>query len=374
MGDRGRHAALVWIDRAQIDVVRAACAVADIDITHAGCPDAASTRDVAAALNCEPADDLRAALANTTVDLVLLAAPNSVGRSGGVPTAELEALQSCEQRGVAVASFEPLPGSILHLPQDPGAIDEELGMGVAIGPEPSEEPSPGGNASEWARFVPLARLSKPVREAGEILSQLGPVSMVGVQAFSGPGQGSLGARVYDAIEVIAWLLGTPDRVDAAYVPPASIGRGRAVHALPGDSLVGLEGDLSANMRFADGRAASVVASSRAGRWNRTVTVVGERGRVRFYDDGLDWISPEGAVLDTSRDAARVRGSSQTEAAIAGAARIIADQLARMVSDETHIESPTNVGAVLSIAGAALLSARTGESESPDTLLRMARGG
>lgn len=366
---------MVWLDVGQVELVRAAVGVAGITITHAGCPEAGKVREIAAALGCEPADDLRTALASTKAGLVLLAAPGGIGSGrGGASEAEIEALFACADRGVRVASLEPMPGSILHLPQDPSGIDDGAGMGVAIGPEPSEEPIAGGAASEWATFVPLARLSKPVREAGEILAQLGTMSMVSVQALCGPGQGSLGARMYDAMEMIAWLLGTPDRVDAAYVPPTANGRGRSVHALPGDSLVGLEGDLSANLRFADGRAASVVASNRAGRWSRAITVVGEKGRLRFYDDGLDWISPEGAVLDSSRDAARVRGSAQQEAAIAPAARVIGDQLARLLDAAGPVDAPTNIGAVLSMAGAALLSARTGESESPETLLRMARGG
>lgn len=372
-----QHSAMVWLDPGQVELVRAAADAAGITITHAGCPDPGRVREIAAALGCEPTDDLRSSLASTTADMLLLASPSGVGSAkAGASEAEVEALFACADRGVHVASLEPLPGSILHLPQDQSAIDDGGGgMGVALGPEPSEEPVTGGSAMEWAAFVPLARLSKPVRDAGEILAQLGPISMVGVQALCGPGQGSLGARIYDAMEVITWLLGSPDRVDAAYVPPTAIGRGRAVHALPGDSLVGLEGDLSANLRFADGRAASVVASNRAGRWNRTITVVGERGRLRFYDDGLDWISPEGTVLDSSRDSARVRGSAHTEAACATAARVLGDQIARLLSagGGSPLDAPTNLGMVLATAGAALLSTRTGESESPETLLRMARG-
>ena len=37
-------------------------------------------------------------------------------------------------------------------------------------------------------------------------------------------------------------------------------------------------------------------------------------------------------------------------------------------------APTDYARVLSVTGAALLSARTGEGESPSTIARMARGG
>jgi hypothetical protein len=359
--------ALIWIEPEQADFVRAACEAAGLSVALAGSPTSGKSREIAEALGAEPIDDLRATLARAENVLVLLGTPEGID-----VTVDSESQAACADRGVSIASLEPLPASILDVRRGDPGLDDDEGMGLSLGPEPAE--TPGADVGEeWAAFVPLARLSRPMRDAAEIIAQLGTLSMVSVQAFSGPGQGSLGARLYDSVELVLWLLGQPDRIDAAYVAPSSA-RGRGVHAIPGESLRGLVGDLSANLRFGDGRAASIVASSNAGRWSRAVTLVGENGRVRIYDDGLEWIGADGRIIDASRDAARVRGSAATDTPIAPAVRALADQLSRIADIDRAPDQPTNVTAVLATAGAALLSARTGEGESPDTILRMARAG
>ena len=49
-------------------------------------------------------------------------------------------------------------------------------------------------------------------------------------------------------------------------------------------------------------------------------------------------------------------------------------LALMTDKRLAPPAPTDYARVLSVTGAALLSARTGEGESPSTIARMARGG
>ena len=68
-------------------------------------------------------------------------------------------------------------------------------------------------------------------------------------------------------EAFLSLLGEPETIDAAYIAP---GHGKGVHALPGESLRGLEGDLTANLRFADGRAAGLAVSNQGARWTGAV--------------------------------------------------------------------------------------------------------
>lgn len=360
-------AAFLWIQPEQAEFIRAACDAAGLAIAQAGTPVAGKSREVAEILGAEPIDDLRASLARVENALIVLGTTGGIDASG-----ESESLLACADRGLSIASLEPLPASILEIRAGDFGTSDDDGMGLSLGPEPAE--TPGADAGEeLASFVPLARLSRSVRDAAEVIAQLGTLSMVSVQALSGIGQGSLGARLYDSMELVLWLLGQPDRVDAAFVAPPSA-RGRGVHPLPGESLRGLEGDLSANLRFADGRAASIVASSHAGRWSRTITLVGENGRVRIYDDGLEWIGPDGRIIDATRDAARVRGSAVTEKPIGAAVRALADQLTRLADPDRAPDAPTNLTAVLAATGAALLSARTGEGESPDTILRMARAG
>lgn len=357
--------ALVWMLPEQAGLVRGICESVGVTISHVG--DASGSRgrgaDLAAEFAAEKIDDLRRALATEDVELVLLAAGTRFEDAG--------AIRECAARGTRVVTLEPLPAGVLEVLEPTGdgptnAGDE--GMGLSLGPEPMDEPGiDGSSAREWASFVPLARHAPVMRGALDVIQQLGGLRMVSVQAWSGPGQGSLGARLYDAIECVTWLLGQPETIDAALVS-ASIGQMPGATASP--SLRELEGDISATLRYSGGTAAAIAASSQAGRWSRTITLVGERGRVRIFDDGLEWIDADGKIVEASRDSTRIRGAAQSEPMLAQAVRVVAEQVSRLLDPSRPVEPPSNVLSVLATAGAALLSARTGQGESPDVMLRM----
>jgi hypothetical protein len=346
---------LAWLEPEQAEFVRAVVAAAGVRVALAGAEGPGRSAEVARALGAEPAGDLRAALASAAVDAVLLADPAALTDAG-----EAEALAACRERGVRVLSFEPRPAGLLEA-REPGRRSE--GPGLALGPGAAD----AGAAPEgaWAELVPLTRASRAVRDAADVVAQLGTLRLVSVQAWSGTGQGSLGARVYDALDLVVHLMGQPDGVDAAYVPAPGL-----ADAAGGPTLRGIDGDLSANLRFAGGRAASVVASSRAGKWGRLITLVGERGRVRVFEDGLEWVGPDGRLIDASRDSSRIRGAAGAEDPAAPAVRAFADRLERLLDPRVPPEPPTSAALVLATAGAALLSARTGQSESPETVLGM----
>lgn len=353
-------------------------------------------------------DDLRAALATGDAELVLLAAPGDFAggqRQGAMDAEDAGALAACRARGVRIASIEPMPASVLQLgaavptpsadaaPGEPGGdvIAASTGAGVVLGPGAPvlvDEPEPRIRARAidagggWARALPLLRHCRAMREAADLFETLGQVRTAVFEGWSGPGQGSLGARLFDAMDTLVWLLGAPEQVDAAYVWPA---RARPIHATTGETLRGLHGDLTANLRFADGRAASVALSDCAGRWGTSVTLIGEGGRLRVTDDGAGgsgggggggtgtggfvWLSADGQTVDASRPARRKRG--QEERADEAFVDAASEQVARLLDQRVPAPAPTDYAAVLAAAGAALLSARTGEAESPRTILRMA---
>lgn len=364
--ERGVATAMAWMHPEQTDLIKGVAEAAGLTITHVG--DASNSRgrgaDMAAELGAELVDDLRRALTTLDVKAMLLAATTRAE--------DARVIQDCAERGVHVITLEPMPGSVLEVlePTAEGASPpSDDGMGLSLGPEPVDEPVIDGvGAREWATFVPLLRHTKVMRNANEVIEQLGTLRMVSVQTWSGPGQGSLGARLYDAIECITWLLGRPETIDAALVQ-ASPGTGPAASS-NAPTLRGLEGDLTATLRYSGGAAAAIVASSRAGRWSRAVTLVGEQGRVRVYDDGLEWINAEGKIVEASRDTTRVRGAQQGEPTLAPAVRAIGEQIARVLDTNQPATVPTNVMSVLATASAALLSAKTGQGESPDVMLRM----
>lgn len=379
-----------------------------------------------------PVTDLRTALRSAEVDVVLLASPGDFcdGEHDADDRAALAAARA-GGKGARVFSFEPMPASLLQLEtpkltvageDDPRAASLLAQAGVVLGhgtheatggsggagatndearaddvkvPDRSGLGSAGGvqttgraalleTLGGWAAFCPCARVSRVVREAVELIEHVGPVRAMSVESLGRPEHGSLGARVFDAMDLVASFMGVAETVDGAYAPVA---RSRGVHSVPSQRLRALDGSLTAHARFADGRSASIVASNRAGSWSRRLVMICDSGRAVVDDRGVQWIgSTEGHTHDGGRadHAASVPsmqharpGSLEIEGVEPGAAAV-AEALARALNPRAGgggaSVMPTDYPAVLALCGAALLSARTGEAESPATILRMARGG
>jgi predicted dehydrogenase len=331
----------VWIAPEQVPLVRDAAASAELAVVAAGSPARGHTQTVAAALETAAVDDLRTMLASPDAELILVGAPGPVGAS--VSAADAEALLAAHARGVRIATLEPIPSSALDLAS-------WLAGGAVVRP------------LDTLRFIPLAQHAAPFRLAEDVLRNFGHIRTVVVEAWSLPHEGTLGARLFGALAVVQSLLGEPETVDAAYAAPS---QGSGIHPLPGETLRNLAGDITACMRFADGRLASVTVSDQGGRWNRTATLVGPAGRLRIFDDGFEWIGPGGDKLDELRPK-RARGSAQP----AHAVEAIAHALSRMLDPGNLDATPLDHATIMAMAQATLLSARTGEPESPSTIKHM----
>ncbi len=334
----GRRVA-VWISPGQTALARAVADAAGLDLIAAGSPARGQSQAVAAELGTSPADDLRAMLASIEADLVWVAAPGLFGGAAG--GGDAEAVLAAHARGFTVATLEPVPASALDLMSGRWLEGEH-----------------GRCPADVVRFLPMPRDGSPFRQAAEVLETFGHIRSIAVETWGQPSEGTLGARVFGGLALIASLMGEPEKIDAAYVAPS---HGTGVHALPGETLRDLSGDLTACMRFADGRAAGLAASDRGGRWARTVTLLGPAGRLRIDDDGFEWIGPDGARLDEMR-----LERSETPPAV----RAIAEGLSRLLDPSAPEPPPLDYATVLSMGQAALLSARTGEAESPGTIRRM----
>ncbi|MBX3356857.1 MAG: hypothetical protein KF745_00365 [Phycisphaeraceae bacterium] len=355
---------VAWLQPEQVPLVRAALDAAGVHLLAAGCPTPGRSGEVAELLGLDPGDsaaapsDLRSALATTECSLMLLVAPGDfAGRADGSVDEELDSLRAARARGLKVASLEPIPCSALHL-ASPALVGDTPGDAVV--------------SSELVRFIPLARLSSPMQAVSDVMDHFGEIRAMVFESWSRPIEGSLGARVMDAMDTILTLLGEPESIDAAYVwPGARATSGTALRKMNGESLRGLSGDLTANLRFADGRSACIAVSDNAGRWGRTITLIGSRGRLRVYDDGLEWIGPDGSRVDSSRGVGSGRVSPEHAPGEGRSAAIIGEAIERYVSGREAAPAPVNYRRVLAMAGAALLSARTGEGESPATIQKMA---
>ncbi len=366
-----------------------ALAAAGIRPAFAGSPHAGRAPEIAGALSrpglsVEPVSDLRAALSNAQVDLAILADPGDFADSDH-DTDDLGALHAARSRGVRVLTFEPMPTSVLQLdtprldPDDAPSPDSTQDLlaaaGVRLGP--GSEPTPpvavqtSGQAAAlttlggWAAFAMPLRLAAPMRSVTELVEHVGPVLACSVECLGLPHHGSLGARIFDAADTLVSLMGTPESVHAAYVPWS---RGRGVHSAPGHRLRTLDGSLTANMRFADGRSAAIVASSRAGAFERTITLLCEKGQVRLRRQAARWLGPSGEPEHADTPAGDAPCDEPEDLSA------LKHMLALMTDKRLAPPAPTDYARVLSVTGAALLSARTGEGESPSTIARMARGG
>ena len=319
----------------------AVAAEAGLTVIAAGTPDTrVAGPDLAAALHAEPVSDLRRALASTDADLVVFAA---AGAGQDYVLDDPELLRSLADRGVRLASLEPTPAAAVDLPRFAKAGGDDL-----------------------VRFVPSTRRSRGFRSAAEVIQTMGAPRTLAVSQRSGVGQGSLFARLFDAMEIVFSILGEPESIDAGNAGPVSAS---GVHLAPGESLRDLRGDMTANLRFGGARSCSLALSDSAGRWFRGATLVAQGGSLRMDDKSFELIAPDGRTIDRSRS--RLASGSRDDP---GAVDAIAEQLTQLL-DPRAPRLPPLAGqghaAVLAMCEAALLSARTGQPESPTTFLRLA---
>lgn len=254
---------------------------------------------------------------------------------------DAEVLERARERGIRILCTEPWPLSI------------ETARACA------EAPSSGVPA-----FVPEFRATRACADLMDAVSDLGAVRSVVVTGRNARGEGSLAARLFDAMTLVHGLLGLAETIDAAHVPAVAGTVGGAVGAATPEAMRNLHGDLTANVRYSARRCAAVAVSNTAGPWFRGVTVIAERGSVRATEQGMERFDPSGAMLDSSGPRAVER-----DAGLAAVARAVE----RALDPRIPAPPPSDAAEVLAMCHAALLSARTSQAEPPATLLRMATG-
>ncbi|GIW74161.1 MAG: hypothetical protein KatS3mg103_0683 [Phycisphaerales bacterium] len=342
----------VWATPEQSALLAALAERLDVRIVAAACPVRAHGPALADALSASLAGDVLDLLA-TDATLVLLATACE-GFEQGLP----QAVARAAAEGRRVATLAPLPMP----PSD------------AAGPWHS--PIQGRLPADAVRFGPLLRHGVAFQEASETLLAFGPVRSAlfwGFRPWSIAGQGATGALLIDALDLLVGLLGEAERIDAAITGPAPIGSGL--------TLGPLTGDLTAHGRFEGGASAAILLSDRAGGWSRRVTLLGEAGRLELGDDGHRWIDPSGRTVDRSER--RIGHEPQRPAeSDAGPGHDAADGVAPepqavealaqflMPILDGRATPPLDARHLGPMAAAVLLSARTGQAESPSTLRAM----
>lgn len=338
---QGTPRAACWLRPEQSELVLRVLKAAGIEPVIAGSPEASNTGVVSKAMQCEPCDDLRAALTTTDLDLVLIACPGDLGHAD--LDQDMSALQQARARAVPVATLEPIPASAMALAGSRWA--ETLDNGIL---------------AEFIRFAPRTRRTPAIDELHALLETFG-VPRSGAIRMNGPSTlGSLGARMFDAMDLTRALFGIPESIDACCVTPAS---GRGVHQLPGETLRSLTGDLTAHLRFPDGRSLTLHLSDQASRSSFDLRLIGPEGIVDVRPDQLVWQHTSGEIDETLVKQVNPQTTDAGESALI-------TQLKNLCSGVGPTHAPIDYPSVLSMTHAALLSCRTGQGESPDTIRRL----
>ncbi len=325
----------IWATPEQAPLLRALATELGASIVAAASPVRAHGTTLADELGATFAGDLLDLL-NTDAKAVILATACE-GYGEALP----QAVARAAAEGRRIATLSPLP-----MPPSDAA-------------EPWHTPMQGRVPTEAVRFGPLLRHSPAVQEAQETLVAFGEVRSALFAGFRDPtmaGQGATGALLVDALDLLVGMLGEAERVEASLNGPSK--------PTANLSLGSLTGDLTAHARFDNGSSAAIMLSDRAGGWQRRATLLGEAGRLELGDDGHRWIDPAGKIIDSTERRARSQTNDHDRAAIDALVAFLSPLL------DGRATPPLDTQHLGPMAAAVLLSARTGQAESPSTLRAM----
>ncbi len=307
---------VVWAQPGQEALVEDAVRRGGFELVAMGPPEAKPAADLGDGTAVRTLRNLREAIRLDGVDLLWLAAPQRL---------KADQRRLIRESGVQTISSEPIPGNVGDLLADPREADT-------------------------ARFVPRMRQSPGYRAASELLDQIGPPRCVDIFLGSGPGYGTLFARLFDAMDLIETLCGGAQVLDASL--------GGRFSGVP-ETLGALRGHLTVNVRFPDQRCVCATVSDQAGCWYRSVTILGEGGCLRIKDHAFELISPDGIILDAHRERGEITPGV-----------LIATEVGRRLKNLETADPPADATRLLALCEAARLSCRTGAGESPDKVLAM----
>lgn len=329
----------IWATPEQAPMLRALAGELGASVVAAASPVRAHGPTLADALGATFAGDLLDLL-NADANAVVLATACE-GYGDALP----QAVARAAAEGRRIATLAPLP-----MPPSDAA-------------GPWHAPLQGRVPTDAVRFGPLLRHGPAAQEAEETLVAFGPIRSAMFAGFRAPtmaGEGATGALLVDALDLLVGMLGEAERVEAA-LNSSMNGPAKPSASL---SLGALTGDLTAHARFEGGASAVIMLSDRAGGWGRRATLLGEAGRLELGDDGHRWIDPAGKIIDSTERRARSQSADLDRAAIDALVAFLSPLL------DGRATPPLDTQHLGPMAAAVLLSARTGQAESPSTLRAM----
>jgi hypothetical protein len=361
------RATLILAHPQQATLLAQVITASKLQVLGVAATEATATAGLAEKLSAPPVNDFRNAVATLGKGVILLAGSGQLGLAGTHQTAtsaslraELEELDNALDRGVKIISLEPRPSSLQQL----------IAMGLRTGNSSRHADHlthvPTQRLGPWCEWLPASRGMRVVDEMIELLEAFGQPRSAHIAVTGQPSQGSLGARLLDAVDLLLRFIGEPDWVHAVYCG-AGMKPGAGAHRLASQTLADLEGEISITCRFGDGRIASIFASDQAPTFRVECELFSGEGTLELRDFELAWRRLDGKSAEMPVAPGTQASWQRSRHPFVDLA---AEQIGRHLDTSLMTAAAINWPAALATAQAALLSSRTGEPESPATLMKM----
>ncbi len=283
-----RKTLVAWIATNQITLVKEVAKLSNLRIKAIGTSNQSALPDISSTLKAESCSDIRSMISKYEDAILWIAEPGAF---------DVSLCDLLRNRNVKTITTTPLSGNMDELVQE-------------------------ADKSPAAKYVPLFRRSAGYGEASDDIEQFGqPISAHCTMTCSNE-EGTLWARLFDAMHCVNTLFGTPELVQA-YLHSTKIP----------EEPCDLVGHMTVNMKFTGSRCATLLLSDQS-HWKRELQMISEEHSLTFGDH------------DTSF------------------AQLICDDI--QSSESTPADAPR----ILALCEAARLSCLTGSAELPSRVLEM----
>lgn len=220
----------------------------------------------------------------------------------------------------------------------------------SLTPRPGLDDAGADRRSPAARPIPVPCYSDTIagRRFGDAASAFGRPFSASIEISGAEGEAFVHTRLFDAIDTLSSWFGLPARVQATAVHDEESPNRPMRH-------------LIAQFGYSDGRAASLSLAASPGALQRVVTLYGPAGRLSCRDGAITWRDGDGRDVEASND-----GASAPPDLAAQLAQAISWHLERAARPRDQATWKT----LMAACEAVLLSARTGNAETIDSVRRM----
>lgn len=284
-----------------------------------GGPRSAELDDLGKRLDCSAGDDLRKLLIERPAAFLLVTS---------LQDAKLADLRTAAEAGTKIVCLEPLAVELDELGKLDGPV---LPTAITVGPAFLRSPG------YLAAADPQEPLSQP--------------RLIRFTSHGRPTHGSLIARLLDAWTATLEFTAMPETVNASLTGPTGPVRQ-------------ITGQLAAHARIADGSTVLIEASDTAAATRRELSVLSAAAQLHVSDAAYELRQADGNLLDASDPAT---GPVPEQPSFVD---LIAYQWRPLLERPAPPAAPGRQA--LACVHACLLSARTGQPESPSTLLQLSR--